>query len=104
MPQRKPRRHPGTGLGTRYGPGPSPSVVVGPCVPHITARFPAHKVRSAKFAFKAFCEVRLLGILRSSHTRSSRKLRQASYLTILILLCNTAGLTSPALRAKEVRL
>ena len=49
MPQRKPRRHPGTGLGTRYGRGPSPSVLVGPCVPHITARFPAHKVRKAKF-------------------------------------------------------
>jgi hypothetical protein len=58
MPQRKPRRHPGTGLGTRYGCGPSPSALVGSCVPHITARFPAPKVLSAKFAFWGFSEVR----------------------------------------------
>jgi hypothetical protein len=47
-------------------------------------------------------ELLLMGILRSSHTRSSKKLRQVLYRIILTLLRNTAGLTSPTPRIKKV--
>jgi len=44
MPQPTHSRQPGTGLGIHYGEKPPRSVLVGLCVPHITARFRTYLV------------------------------------------------------------